>query len=176
MGAGVYGVYYPTGKDCTCHSMSILGRRPHWAAGESLGWSAKLHRGEGASASWKCQKGFNFCSPGSVRLLPEKASGGCPARLLCYLWTAKLQGRVAALIQQNTANLLQCCDFFFPQGSALSYAFYAFFPIWFVSHMSLCRGVSAALVKPEQDQPAEAEEECKTPGNKNSLFYILHVN
>lgn len=39
-----------------------------------------------------------------------------------------------------------------------------------------CNGVSVALVKPERDRPVEAEEECETAGNKNSLVYILHVN
>lgn len=87
-------------------------------------------RGEGALASWRWQKGFNLCSLDSVQLLSEKASRGCPEWLLCYLWTAKLQVQAAALIQQNTANPLQCYElvyFFFPQGLAFSYAFYAFF-------------------------------------------------
>lgn len=48
---------------------------------------------------------------------------------------------------------------------------------FFLTHHAVdCSIVSIALVRPEQDQPVEAEEECKTAGNKNSLLYILHVN
>lgn len=91
----------------------------------------------------------------------------------------------SALIQQNAANPLQHYWIFLvglfvflvvfsPQALALSYAFYAFF---FLTHRPVdCSSVSVALVRPEQDQPAEAEEECKTPCNKNSLLYFLHVN
>lgn len=86
--------------------------------------------------------------------------------------------QAAALIQQNTANPLQHYDFFFPKAQPLVMHFTLFF--WYGSYLARhtvdCSGVRVALVKPEQDQPVEAEEECKTPGNKNSLFYILHVN
>jgi len=86
-------------------------------------------------------------------LLSEQVSNGCPARLLCYLWAAKLQVQAAALIQQNTADPLQCWDFYFsPKAQPLAMHFMLFFQ--YDSHLvrhTDCSGVSVALVKPEQE-------------------------
>lgn len=62
---------------------------------ESPWWPAKLWEKGLIFAAWAV---YSDC---------EKASSGCLAWLLCYLWTAKLQVGAAALIQQNAANPLQ---------------------------------------------------------------------
>ena len=58
----------------------------------------------------------------------------------------------------------------------MHFMLFFWYDLYLTHHTVDCNGVSVVLVKPEQDQPAEAEKECKTPGSKNSLFYILHVN
>lgn len=91
--------------------------------------------------SWKWQRGCNLCSLDSVWLLSEKASAnGCPAQLLCYLWTANLQVQAAAL---NSAE-------YPPEGLVRSYAFFTGM-IRVSYHTVDCSGVSVALVQPEED-------------------------
>lgn len=145
---------------------------------ESPWWPAKL---------W--EKDLIFCSLGSAQWLWESLQWLPGMAALLFMDSQAASGSCSS-------NSAECCQsfatllgfsgwfvcflcfffFFFPlQALTLSYPFYVIF--FFLSHHAVdCSSVSITLVRPEQDQPVEADEECKTPGNKNSLLYILHVN